>query len=157
MIYFASNGFKATGVDISARAIEMAIKSATDKNIKCDFFTANVLGEMSEVKSTFDFAYDWELMHHIFPEDRKKYIKNVYKLLNSNGSYLSVCFSEESSQFGGVGKYRITPLNTELYFSSESEMVELFETLFEIEELKTITIEGKYVPNKVIYALVKKK
>jgi hypothetical protein len=36
-------------------------------------------------------------------------------------------------------------------------MVELFETLFEIEELKTITIEGKYVPNKVIFALVKKK
>ena len=82
----------------------------------------------------FDFAFEWELLHHIFPPDREKYVNNVYHLLNPGGRYLSVCFSEESNQFGGEGKYRTTPLNTTLYFSSESEMRSLFKPLFIIEE-----------------------
>jgi cyclopropane fatty-acyl-phospholipid synthase-like methyltransferase len=157
VIYLSSMGFDTTGVDISGRAIEMAKKSAAEKKIKCNFITANVLGKMEEIQSNYDFAYDWELLHHIFPEEREKYITNVHKLINPGGKYLSVCFSEKSPQFGGVGKYRKTPLDTELYFSSESEMETLFETLFEIEELKTVTIQGKYEPHKAIYAFLKKR
>ena len=105
----------------------------------------------------FDLAYDWELLHHIFPSDREKYINNVYRLLSPGGRYLSACFSEENTQFGGEGKYRTTPLNTTLYFSSESELKSLFESLFIIEELKTIEIKGKFGPHKAIYSLLKRK
>ncbi|MBC8487909.1 MAG: class I SAM-dependent methyltransferase [Bacteroidetes bacterium] len=157
VIYLSSMDFNTTGVDISITAIEMAKKSATEKKIKCNFITADVLGEMAEIQSNYDFAYDWELLHHIFPEEREKYITNVYKLLNPGGKYLSVCFSEKSPQFGGAGKYRKTPFDTVLYFSSDNEMVNLFQTLFEIEELKTVTIQGKYTPHKVIYAFLKKR
>ncbi len=157
VIYLSSMGFNTTGVDISVTAIEMAKKSATKKKIKCNFITADVLGEMAEIEGNYDFAYDWELLHHIFPEEREKYITNVHKLLNPGGKYLSVCFSEKSPQFGGTGKYRKTPLDTVLYFSSDNEMVTLFQTLFEIEELKTVTIQGKYAPHKAIYAFLKKR
>jgi cyclopropane fatty-acyl-phospholipid synthase-like methyltransferase len=157
VIYLAQKGFDVTGVDISESAIRMAKGSASEKGVDCSFVTADIRGDMSEVPHKFDFAYDWEVMHHIFPEDREAYINNVYKLLNSGGLYLSVCFSEESLQFGGEGKYRKTPLDTVLYFSSESEMETLFDPLFEIKELTTVDVDGKFGTHKAIYAFLKKK
>lgn len=156
-MYLASQGFDVTGIDISPTAIELARNSAIQRGIKCSFMVADVLGGMNEVFDKFDFAFDWELLHHIFPSDREKYINNVCHLLNPGGRYLSICFSEENTQFGGKGKYRNTPLNTTLYFSSEEEMRSLFKSLFIIEELRAIEIQGKFGPHRVIYSLLKRK
>jgi len=157
VMYLAGKGYDATGVDFSKPAIEIAKKSASKMEVDCNFISSDVLGDMAEIQDTFDFAYDWELLHHIFPEDRETYINNVHRLLNPEGIYLSVCFSEKSPEFGGAGKYRKTPLGTVLYFSSESEIVSLVEPFFEIEELETVQIEGKYGPHIAVYAFLKKK
>jgi 2-polyprenyl-3-methyl-5-hydroxy-6-metoxy-1,4-benzoquinol methylase len=156
-IYLAGKGFDVLGIDISPSAIKIAKENATKRGAKCDFLTSNVLGDLHEIKETFDFAYDWELLHHIFPEDRKKYCENVSRILNPRGKYLSVCFSEEDSQFGGSGKYRKTPLGTVLFFSSEKELRNLFEPCFNVEELKTIEIAGKFAPHKAIYTFMAKR
>ena len=156
VIYLSTKGFDPTGIDISASAIDIAKKSAAEKGIKCNFITADVLGDMTEINELFDLAYDWEVLHHIFPEDREKYINNVYALLKPHGQYLSVCFSEDSPEFGGKGKYRKTPLDTVLYFSSEDEIRALFKPFFEIEELKTIDIVSKVGSHKAIYTFSKK-
>ncbi len=157
VIYLASMGFDATGVDFSNSAIETARSSASRTGVVCNFMVSDVLGDMAEVQDTFDFLYDWELLHHIFPPDRENYINNVYRLLRPGGRYLSVCFSEKCSHFGGAGKYRKTFLDTVLYFSSESEMVSLFKPFFDIDELETVEIRGKFEPHKAIYAFMKKK
>ena len=156
-IYLASIGFDVTGIDISPSAIKIAKENAKKKRVKCNFLVADAIGDLDEVKQTFDFAYDWELLHHTYPEKRKKYIENVYRILNPRGNYLSVCFSEKDPQFGGSGKYRETPLGTILYFSSENELRDLFEPYFKIKELKTIEISGKFVPHLVNYAFMEKK
>lgn len=155
--YLARVGFYATGVDFSETAIGMARRSASEKELNPAFIVADVLGDMAEVTEKFDFAYDWELLHHIFPPDRPRYVHNVHRLLNPHGRYMSVSFSEKDSQFGGAGKYRTTPLGTVLYFSSEREIVSLVEPLFEVEELETIEIRGKFTPHLAIYASLKKK
>ena len=156
-IYLASVGFDVTGIDISPSAIKTAKENAKKKRVKCNFLVADVLGDLDEVKQTFDFAYDWELLHHIYPEKRKKYVENVYRILNPGGNYLSVCFSEKDPQFGGSGKYRETPLGTILYFSSEDESRDLFEPYFNIKELKTIEISGKFAPHLANYAFMERK
>lgn len=94
-IYLASVGFDVTGIDISPTAIKIAKENAKKKGIKCNFLVADVLGNLNEVKEKFDFAYDWELLHHIFPEQRRIYIENVYKILNPRGKYLSVCSAKK--------------------------------------------------------------
>jgi cyclopropane fatty-acyl-phospholipid synthase-like methyltransferase len=157
VMYFAQNGFDVTGIDISESAIRMAKRSASDRDVNCRFIIADVRGDMSGVSGTFDFAYDWEVMHHVFPKDREAYTNNVYGLLDHDGLYLSVCFSEKSPQFGGKGKYRRTPLDTVLYFSSEHEMEALYKPHFEIQELKTVDVAGKFGSHKAIYAFLKKK
>ena len=114
-VYLAGMGFSVTGVDSSAEAIRLAGENAEKKKVSCRFVVADVLGDLREIPDTFDFAYDWELLHHIYPEQRETYIANVQRLLNQGGKYLSFCFSEHDTQFGSVGKYRETALGTVLY------------------------------------------
>lgn len=157
VIYFSRLGFLVTGVDISENAINIARRSASNAGVTCEFVVADVKEDLPGIDGMFEFAYDWELLHHIFPEDRDRYIHNVANLLNKEGRYLSVCFSENSPHFGGSGKYRKTPLETILYFSSEKEMESLFTKHFTICELRTIDIDGRNGVHKAIYALMRKK
>jgi SAM-dependent methyltransferase len=156
-IYFQKNGYDVMGVDFSEAAIDTARTMASRQNADCTFIVADVLGDLNEMQSPFDFVFDWELLHHIFPENRERYLNNVHRLLNPGKPYVSVFFSEESPQFGGKGKYRVTPLGTRLYFSSEDEIKSLVKPVFDIDELKTIEIEGKMGSHKAIYAFLKKK
>ncbi len=153
-LYLSSKGFEVTGIDISPTAIRIAGENARKKGIKCAFIVADILGDLKEVEGTFDFAYDWELLHHIFPEERRKYVENVYGKLKPGGSYLSLCFSEKDPQFGGAGKYRVTKLGTVLYFSSETELRDLFEPYFHIAELKTVQVRGKFAGHLAVYSFM---
>jgi 2-polyprenyl-3-methyl-5-hydroxy-6-metoxy-1,4-benzoquinol methylase len=154
-IYLATLGFDVTGIDISPTAIKAAQENAKKKGVKCKFLVANALGNLNQFKDKFDFAYDWELLHHLYPKQRRIYVKNVHKTLKPKGKYLSVCFNEKDPSFGGSGKYRKTRLDTTLYFSSEKELRYLFKPYFLIEEIKTIKIRGKPTPHLANYAFMR--
>jgi SAM-dependent methyltransferase len=157
VIYLAERGFKATGVDISPAAIEIARENADKKGVICDFIIADVTEGLSEIDQSWDFAYDWGLLHHILPQSRQEYIENVHRILNPRGKYLSLCFSVKDTGFGGAGKYRKTRLGTILYFSSEDELKKLFESFFQIKDLRTIKIEGKFEPHIFNYVFMERK
>jgi SAM-dependent methyltransferase len=152
-IYLAGLGFEVTGVDSSPTAIKIAEEHAKEQGARCRFIVADLLGDLHEVTGTFDFAYDWEFLHHIFPEDREVYIRNVHRLLNPGAPYFSVCFSEDDPQFGGTGKYRTTRIGTTLYFSSEGEIRDLVSPYFTIRELKTVEVSGKSGSHRAISVL----
>jgi SAM-dependent methyltransferase len=152
-IYLAGLGFDVTGVDSSPAAIRIAQEHAKKRGVRCRFVVADLLGDLHEVTSTFDFAYDWELLHHIFPEDREAYIRNVYTITRPGALYFSVCFDESDPQFGGSGKYRTTRIGTTLYFSSESEIRNLTSPYFDIQELKTIEVKSKFGPHRAVCLL----
>jgi SAM-dependent methyltransferase len=151
-VWLASKGFDVTGVDISPKAIELANRLAGKKGVQCHFMARDLMGEPGELAASFDFAYDWEVLHHVFPEHREKYVRNIHRIVRPGGKYWSVCFSEQDTDFGGGEKYRKTPLGTTLYFSSEEELRELFEPIFRVDKLNTLEIAGKYGPHKVIAA-----
>ncbi|MCU0633087.1 MAG: class I SAM-dependent methyltransferase [Methanolinea sp.] len=155
-VYLAGRGFQVTGVDLSPHAIEMARENAMEKGVQCTFLVADVLGDLSGTEGPFFFAYDWELLHHIFPQDRERYMENVERLLAPGSMYLSVCFHEDDPQFGGVGKYRKTPIGTTLYFSSLLELRDLFSPRFSIVDARTIRIPGKSGYHVANYFFMKK-
>lgn len=157
VIFFAGKGYTATGVDISENAINLARTAAKNKNVDCDFIVADVRDDLKQFVDTYDFIYDWHVLQHIYPENREEYVANVFHLLNDGGKYLSVCFSEQSPEFGGSDKYRTTPLNTRLYFSSEQELRDLFNPYFHIEEIKIIDVPGKRGVHKSVYAFMEKR
>jgi SAM-dependent methyltransferase len=153
----ANKGFRVTGVDISPNALELARHLAEETAVECRFVAADLTGDVAPLDQSFDFAFDWEVLHHVFPPERERYVSNVHGMLRPGARYLSVCFSEHDAQaFGGEGKYRTTPLGTTLYFSSEKELRNLFERLFSIQELGTVEIAGKYGPHVAVTALMTK-
>ncbi len=156
-IYLASLGFEVTGIDISPAAIRIASENAIKLGVWCRFVVADLLGDLHELQETFDFAYDWEFLHHIFPEDRKTYIRNVHRVLNRQGLYFSVSFSEEDQQFGGIGKFRSTRIGTTLYFSSEEEIRDLLSPYFTIHDLKTIDIPGRTGSHRAVLSLAERR
>ncbi len=156
-ICLAERGFEVTGVDISPTAIEIARKNADKRGVNCDFFAADIVEGLTEINRSWDFAYDWGMLHHILPQQRQKYVENVHRILNPGGKYLSLCFSEKDIGFGGPGKYRKTQLGTELYFSSEDELRELFEAFFQVIDLQTIKIDGKFESHIFNYVFMERK
>jgi SAM-dependent methyltransferase len=156
-MYLAGLGFDVTGIDSSPTAISIARENAEKQGVLCMFVTGDLLGDLHEIRGKFDFGFDWELLHTIYPEDRETYVRNLCRLLNTGARYLSVCFSEQDPQFGGSGKYRSTPAGTTLYFSSEEEIRDLFSPEFIIKDLKTIEVPGKPNPHKAVYLLAERR
>ncbi len=156
-IYLAECGFDVTGVDFSPTAVKLAKQNAKTKDVQCNFLVADVLELVELPKKTYDFAYDWGLLHHIFPHHRQQYIQNLSRILNPKANYLSVCFSEKDTGFGGSGKYRKTKLGSTLYFSSEDELRRLFERHFHIIDLQTSEIKGRFESHIFNYAFMEKR
>lgn len=156
-IYLATRGFDVTGIDLSPAAIEIAKENAAKKGVRCQFIVADILGDLAEISGTFNFAYDWEVLHHIFPEERKIYVDNVSRLLNEGGKYISACFSEDDREFGGSGKYVRTQLDTVLYLSSADELRDLFEPRFNIIEIKKLEMSSKFGTHAGIFVFMEKR
>lgn len=157
LMWLASLGFRVTGIDLSAEAIDVAGKRARARGLSCRFLAADLASEDPDLEGQFDLAYDWKVLHHVFPEQRPRWAESVHHLLRPEGTYVSVCFSEsEPTGFPGDGKYRDTPLGTKLYLSSEEEIRELFEERFEIEELETIVVPGRSAPHTAVKAIMKR-
>lgn len=157
-VWLATKGFRVTGVDISPRALELAERLAAESGIACRFVESDLTKEDEALDDYFDFAYDWEVLHHIFPVDRGRYVSNVHRMLRPAARYLSICFSEEDAPgFGGEGKYVETSLGTTLYLSSERELQALFEPKFHIEGLRTMEVDGKHRPHVAIEAMMIKR
>lgn len=158
-VYLASRGFDVTGIDLSERAIAYAKENARMNKVNVRFLAKDI-ENLVDLDEKFDFVLEWGVMHHIMPVQRKKYMKDVAGLLNNNGKYLSVCFNEQSPEFGGVGKkYRISSLGTTLYYSSQNELEKLFSPKFNILDKKLIRMRGghKGISHIGNYFLMEKK
>ena len=156
-IWLATKGFQVTGIDFSEKAVELASKRAKREDVNCKFLVGDLIDKDFISNTKYEFAYDWEVLHHIFPPERDRYITNVAKMLNTGATYYSVCFSERDSDFGGLGKYRKTPMDTTLYFSSEKEIEQHIVSHFDIRELTTTEIAGKYGSHMAVIAYSVKK
>lgn len=156
-VWLAAQGFHVTGIDLSAEAVALATKLARHKGVSCEFVVSDLLAAGTPFEACFDFAYDWEVLHHILPEDRPRYVDHVHRMLRPGGCYLSVCFAENDPGLAGEGKYRRTPLGTLLYLSSERELRNLFEPRFDVETLSTIEVAGRRGPHRAVSALLRKR
>ncbi|UCH85402.1 MAG: class I SAM-dependent methyltransferase [Candidatus Latescibacterota bacterium] len=156
-VWLAAQGFRMTGIDISPAALELAQRLALDSEVECEFVEDDITGAMDGFEAAFDFGLDWEVLHHVFPDQREAFVRNVHRMLRPGAKHLSVCFSEQDRGFGVKGRYRETPLGTTLYFSSEPEIEQLYAPLFDILELGTKEITGKYGPHVVVAALLERK
>ena len=69
----ASLGHEVVGVDLSAKAIELAITKATERGIEARFLVADAL-RLADLGEQFDTVLDCGLFHVLDDDERKRYV-----------------------------------------------------------------------------------
>ncbi len=133
-VFLAGHGYRATSIDISPTAIRYGQQLAKQKRQNITFIEAD-LRYAPEIEERFDLVLEWGLLHFVLPEFREEYVEWVAMHTKPAGAYMVLTFSDQS-QIWGEGKYRVGPTGAPLYFSSRSELEELYRPYFEVVESK---------------------
>ena len=58
------------------------------RGVLCRFVARDLTEIVQDLECSFGFGYDWEVLHHVFPERRGQYADNVHRMLRPGGKYL---------------------------------------------------------------------
>jgi SAM-dependent methyltransferase len=101
----AARGAEATGIDLSARAIELARAKAAGRGLAARFETGDVL-RLGDLGLTFDTIIDSGVFHVFSDEDRIRYVASLASALRPGGRCYLICFSDR--QPGDAGPRRVS-------------------------------------------------
>ena len=105
----AARGLDATGIDASPRAIEMAQRKATDRNISARFLVWDALA-LAALDQQFDTVLDSGLFHVFDDERRTRYVASLSSVVKPGGHLLLACFSDRQPGDWGPRRVRQTEL-----------------------------------------------
>lgn len=97
-IYLASCGFEVTGVDVSAKAIEIAKQKASKAGVDVTFIVLDAL-KIDTLNKKFDTVLDCGLYHNIAGNARKRYVGLLRNVCVSKGQFLMLCFSDQAGEY----------------------------------------------------------
>ncbi|MGD0755065.1 MAG: class I SAM-dependent methyltransferase [Bacteroidales bacterium] len=85
--FMSAQGIKATGIDFSSVAIENAKKRVASDKYKPTFLVGDVTN-LEMFNEQFDVSFDVGCFHCLNEEGQKRYVEEVYRLLNSGAIHL---------------------------------------------------------------------
>jgi cyclopropane fatty-acyl-phospholipid synthase-like methyltransferase len=101
LLYLAALGHNAVGIDLSPTAIHKARKKAESRGQKARFVVGDALS-LEELRANFDSVIDCGLFHTFSDEMRLAFARSLHSVLNAQGRYFMLCFSElEPDDWGG--------------------------------------------------------
>jgi cyclopropane fatty-acyl-phospholipid synthase-like methyltransferase len=109
IIYLASKGFNAVGIDVSSVAIKKARTKTTKRNVNCRFHAVNFLdlkALRSVIREPFDLVIDYGCLHSIKKKDRELYTPSLKNVTHPQSLYILWTFRPDSSNIkflGGLG------------------------------------------------------
>jgi SAM-dependent methyltransferase len=80
IIELARQGYRATGFDLSERAVELATARAADCGVEAEYQVADVLG-LPLPGDSVDLVVDRGCFHHLGDEDRHRYAAEVARIM----------------------------------------------------------------------------
>lgn len=121
-VFLAKQGMKVTGLDLNPEAIELAKKLSDLQKVSIKFVQGDAL-ELPFEDNSFDVVNDTFVFHHFERSIRKKYAREVNRVLKKDGIFILRGFSYKMTP--GSGPFRLT----------ENEILEAFSPYFEVENL----------------------
>ncbi len=125
----ASLGHDAVGVDLSAKAIELAMTKATARGVTARFLVADAL-RLIDLEEPFDTVLDCGLFHVLDDDERGRYVDSLAAVVPPGGRYHMLCFSDR--QPGEWGPRRITQDEIRAAFSDEWKVESIEPTVIEL-------------------------
>ena len=129
-IYLARQGFDVVGIDYSPEAIQIAQQRAHDANVSVRFQVVDMTKESIPLQQTFDFIFDYSILHHIAPNDVTTYVHNEMSLLNPGGKLLLICYSEKDEDARGLGS-AVGKYGNVMYYRTADEIRAMYKGLNE--------------------------
>jgi ubiquinone/menaquinone biosynthesis C-methylase UbiE len=138
-MYFARQGFKAAGIDVSEQAIEWAKDWARRENLEIGFRVGNI-ENLPFADESFDVVVSHGVLDHVPMETAKRAATEVKRVLRSHGLFYCDLRSTEDFEYGvGEQSGPNTFVVSEGYeqglvqhFFSRAETEDLFDGLFRI-------------------------
>jgi ubiquinone/menaquinone biosynthesis C-methylase UbiE len=138
-MYFARQGFKASGIDVSDQAVAWANDWASREGLEVDFRVGDIRA-LPFADQSFDVVVSHGVLDHVPMETAQKAAAEVHRVLRPNGLFYCDLRSTEDFEYG-VGEQ--AGLNTFVvsdgyekglvqHFFSRAETEELFDGLFRI-------------------------
>ena len=95
-MFLAENGFRASGIDVSYAAIELAKSSAKKHRLRVDFRTGSVL-TLPYPDSRFAFLNDRGCLHNLKLDEWSRYASDVARVAKPGAHFLLRGASDEES------------------------------------------------------------
>jgi cyclopropane fatty-acyl-phospholipid synthase-like methyltransferase len=130
----AARGAEATGIDVSARAIELARAKAAGRGLAARFETGDVL-RLGDLSLVFDTVIDSGVFHVFGDHDRPRYVNSLASVLPPGGRCYLMCFSDR--QPGTWGPRRVSQDELRDAFSRGWAMVSIQAAVFEVNQQRT--------------------
>lgn len=124
----ASLGHEVLGLDIVARAIELAREKAAARRLEATFITFDALA-LGVLGAEFDTVLDCGLFHGFDDEERRRFVEGLASVLRPGGRYHMLCFSDR--QPGDWGPRRVT----------EGEIREAFQDGWTVEAVEPTVLD----------------
>ncbi len=147
VLWAAENGFTATGIDISEKAIEIAKEKVVKNKLNAEFFTRNLFKD-SIPGAPYSFIFDRGCFHTFDKKkQRREYARTVASLLIKDGLWLTLAGNADDGRLD-EGPPKRTAL----------DIASAVEPWFEILSLK----QGRFdsndeIPSKIWIVLMKKR
>lgn len=104
-LHAAGLGFRVLGVDVAARAVEQAIRTAAERGSAARFRVHDAL-RLAELDRTFDVAIDSGCFHALSDDDQERYVAGLHAVLRPGGVLHLLTFSEHEPEWGGPRRLR---------------------------------------------------
>jgi SAM-dependent methyltransferase len=125
----ASLGHEVVGVDLSAKAIEMAMTKTSERGVDARFVVGDAL-RLSDLGAQFDTVLDCGLFHVLDDDERVLYVDSLAAVVPLGGRYHMLCFSER--QPGDWGPRRVTQAEIRTAFSEGWEVDSIESTVIDL-------------------------
>jgi SAM-dependent methyltransferase len=131
VLYLASRGHDAWGVDLAPLAIDIARRKSAERNIQATFLVADVF-DLGTLGRTFDTVVDSGLLHIFAPEQRPGFLASLAEVLESGGTYFVLGYSDEDP---GPGPHGFSPKDLQATFAEGWQINYIRATQFAINEM----------------------
>ena len=84
LVFLAKHGFKAIGIDVAPRALELAAERARAAGVELELHEGSALSLPLE-KDSVDFVNDRALLQHLSESERGRYAREVARVLRPGG------------------------------------------------------------------------
>lgn len=159
--FAAREGFRVTGIDGSASAVEYAKKRFLSDNLPGEF----IVGDFSELPlddNSFDLVIDRGSVTCCSYRDSKTVIHEVHRVLKTGGKFFFNPYSERHTSFisGNILENGLTDAIYDgtltgigkIYFYSKREILDLFKGSWRIQSMEHCELRDELNPRATVHA-----